>query len=195
MNEELAFYIAETTELMEKAIYSLERELIKIRAGKANPSMLDNVFVDYYGAKTTLGYGIPTILQSISTIKNQDARTIVITPFEKKTIAEIEKAIFQANLGVTPQNDGENIRISLPPPTEERRRDLVKQAKQLGETAKISIRSARKEANEAVKSLIKEGLSEDEGKDGEDKVQQLTNSAIAKVDKILEAKDKEIMTI
>ena len=109
--------------------------------------------------------------------------------------AEIEKEIFQANLSVTPQNDGENIRISLPPPTEERRRDLVKQAKQLGETAKISIRSARKEANEAVKSLIKEGLSEDEGKDGEDKVQQLTNSAIAKVDKILEAKDKEIMTI
>ena len=187
MNEELAFYIAETTELMEKAIYSLERELIKIRAGKAAPDMVQGLMVDYYG--------MPTILQSISTIKNQDARTIVITPFEKKTIAEIEKALFLANLGVTPQNDGENIRISLPPPTEERRRDLVKQAKQLGETAKISIRSARKEANEAVKSLIKEGLSEDEGKDGEDKVQQLTNSAIAKVDKILEAKDKEIMTI
>ena len=98
--------------------------------------MVQGLMVDYYG--------MPTILQSISTIKNQDARTIVITPFEKKTIAEIEKAIFQANLGVTPQNDGENIRISLPPPTEERRRDLVKQTKQLGETAKISIRSAER---------------------------------------------------
>jgi len=187
MNEELAFYLAETTELMEKAIYSLERELIKIRAGKAAPGMVQGLMVDYYG--------MPTILQSIATIKNQDARTIVITPFEKKTIAEIEKAIFQANLGVTPQNDGENIRLRIPPMTEERRRDLVKQSKSEGEQCKIVIRNARKEANETIKDLQKDGLSEDLAKDAESNVQNLTNEHITKVDKMLQLKEEEILTI
>lgn len=187
MSEELQFFLQEAAEMMDKAVVNLERELVKVRAGKASPDMLQGLMVEYYG--------MPTPLQQVANVKNTDARTLLITPYERKLISEIEKSIFQANLGVTPQNDGENIRISLPPTTEERRRDLVKQSKQIGETAKISIRGARKEANEAIKALQKDGLSEDLAKDGEETVQNYTNAAIAKVDKVLEAKEKEIMTI
>lgn len=187
MTEDVDFILDETKQSMSKALKHLEDDLRKVRAGKANPDMLSGVLVEYYG--------MPTPLNQVSSIKLLDARTLIITPFERKIIGDIERAVFQANLGVTPQNDGENIRITIPPMTEERRRDLVKQAKQYGETTKVAIRNARKEGNEAIRSLLKEGLSEDLAKDAEETIQSLTNDNIAKVDKMLMQKEQEIMTI
>jgi ribosome recycling factor len=187
MSEDVEFVLSETKEAMGTAIQHLEIELQKIRAGKASPDMLAGIMVEYYG--------LPTPLNQVANVKTADARSLLITPFERKTIGDIEKAIFQANLGITPQNDGENIRLNLPPLTEERRRDLVKMAKAQGEHAKVAVRNHRKDANETIRSLVKDGLSEDEGKGGEEAVQQMTNSFIGQIDKHIESKETEIMTI
>ena len=173
--------------LMEKAIAHLELELQKVRAGKANPVMLENVMVDYYGSKVPIS--------NTASVNTQDARTLIIQPWEKTMLTPIEKAIQAANLGFNPQNDGVIIRIVVPSLTEERRRDLTKAAKSLGEVAKVAIRNLRKEAMEAVKSLKKDGLPEDEAKDAETKIQTLTDASVLKVDKHIEQKEKEIMTV
>ena len=187
MSEEVNFILESTEDDMKKSISHLEAELAKIRAGRANPSMLDAVFVDYYGAKSQLS--------NVSNINTPDPRTIVIQPWEKSMLVPIEKAIQSANLGFNPQNDGTIIRISVPPLTEERRRDLVKRARGEAEQAKVVVRNARKEANEEIKKLIKNGLPEDEGKTVEEKIQKLTDAYIAKADKHIEIKEKEIMTV
>jgi ribosome recycling factor len=187
MEEEVQLFIDDTKDAMFKALKFLEDDLRKLRAGKASVDMLHGISVEYYG--------MPTALNQLASIKLMDSRTMLITPFERKIIGDIERAIFQSNIGITPQNDGENIRLSIPPMTEERRRDLVKQAKNHGEHCKIAIRNARKDGNEAIRSLIKEGLSEDMGKDAEDKIQQITNDYIHKVDNMLKIKEEEIMTI
>ena len=172
---------------MDKAIDHCESELQKIRAGKASPSMLDDITVEYYGT--------PTPLAQVGSINTPDARTIVIQPWEKSLLAPIEKAIKEANLGVNPQNDGVIIRINVPPLTEERRRDLVKKAKAEAETGKVAIRNIRKDANEKIRKLKADGVSEDEMKVGEAEVQKLTDTYIVKVDKHLEVKEKDIMTV
>jgi len=187
MNEELEFLKEAAVEGMNKAISHLERELQKLRAGKANPQMLEGVKVDYYGTSTKLA--------QISNINTPDPRSIVIQPWEKNMVAPIEKAILAANLGFNPQNDGTIIRVIVPPLTEERRRDLVKKAKEETENTKVGIRGARREAIEAAKKLQKDGLSEDEVKKFEGDVQELTNKHIAKVDKLFEAKEADIMTV
>jgi ribosome recycling factor len=174
-------------ESMEKALNHLEIELAKIRAGKANPSMLDNVMVDFYGSRAPIN--------NAASINTQDARTIIIQPWDKSMLTPIEKAIQQANLGFNPQNDGVIIRIMVPPLTEERRRDLSKTAKSVGEDAKVGIRNARKEAMELVKKLQKDGLPQDEAKDAETKIQNLTDQYVNKTDKHIEQKEKEIMTV
>jgi len=172
---------------MDKAIQHLEIELAKVRAGKANPAILENVLVEYYGSKVPIS--------QTASINTLDARTLVIQPWEKNMLTPIEKAIQLANLGFNPQNDGTVIRISLPPLTEERRKELVKLSKQFVEEAKIGVRNARKEAMETIKKLQKEGLPEDEAKALEQKVQKLTDEYIQKCDKHLELKEKEIMTV
>ncbi len=187
MNEDLKFVLDSAKEAMEKSISHLESELTKIRAGKANPGMLEGIAVDYYGARTPLN--------QVANVNTQDARTIVVQPWEKSMLTPIEKAIQAANLGFNPQNDGVLIRIIVPPLTEERRRDLVKKAKQEAEDAKVGLRSARKEAMEEVKKLQKDGLPEDEAKDAEVKIQQLTDAYAVKCDKHLEQKEKEILTV
>ena len=187
MNEEVQFLLEETKEQMEKALLHLEAELVKVRAGKANPSMLEGVFVDYYGTRTPIN--------QVSNINTQDARTLVIQPWEKSMLTPIEKAVQAANLGLNPQNDGVIIRIIVPALTEERRKDLVKKAKAEAEHAKVTLRTLRREANEAVKKLQKDGMPEDEAKDAETKIQNLTDSYSVKCDKMLEAKEKDIMTV
>ena len=172
---------------MEKTITHLEAELSKIRAGKANPSMLDNVFVDYYGAKTTLG--------NVASVNTQDSRTILVQPWEKTMLTPIEKAIQAANLGFNPQNDGVLIRIIVPPLTEERRKDLVKTSKACGEDAKVGLRNIRKESIDKIKALQKAGLPEDEAKSGETKMQVLVDDFSGKCEKHLEQKEKEILTV
>lgn len=173
--------------LMDKAISHLESELQKVRAGKANPVMLENVMVDYYGSKVPIS--------NTASVNTQDSRTLVIQPWEKSMLTPIEKAIQAANLGFNPQNDGVIIRIVVPALTEERRRDLTKSAKSLGEDAKVAIRNIRKDAMEQVKGLKKDGLPEDEAKDAETKIQNLTDGSVARVDKHIEQKEKEIMTV
>lgn len=187
MNEEVQLYIDEARENMEKAIAHLDAELVKIRAGKANPQMLNGVFVDYYGVNTPLS--------QVSNISTPDAKTIAIQPWEKNMIEPIEKAIMAANLGLNPANNGEIIRINIPPLTEERRKSLVKQVKVEGENAKVSIRTARREANETFKKLQKEGLSEDLARDAEDEVQKITDEFSHKVDELIALKEKDILTI
>ena len=172
---------------MQKAITHLEVELNKIRAGKASPAMLDGVMVDYYGAMTPLS--------QVASINTPEARTLVIQPWEKSLIKNIEKAIIDSNLGLAPSNDGIMIRISVPPQSEDRRKDLVKRAKAEGEHAKVGIRNLRRDANDNIKKLQKAGLPEDLAKDGEAKSQKITDDYITKVDKHLEAKEKDIMTI
>ncbi len=172
---------------MEKAIKHLENELTKIRAGKANPSILENVMVEYYGSKVPVS--------QTSSINTLDARTLLVQPWEKNMLTPIEKAIQVANLGFNPQNDGTVIRISIPPLTEERRKELVKMSKHVVEEAKIGVRNARKEAMENIKKLQKDGMPEDGAKSLEQKVQKLTDEYIAKCDKHMELKEKEIMTV
>ena len=171
---------------MEEAVEHLKKELATVRAGKASPTMFNNVYVDYYGSNT--------LISQVASISNQDARTLMIKPWEKSMLQPIEKAIFAANLGVTPQNNGELIRINVPPLTEQRRKDLAKQAKKIGEDSKVSIRNVRKEANNGIKKLKKD-ISEDEAKKAQGDIQELTNDYIKSVDKIVAAKEKEIMSI
>jgi ribosome recycling factor len=179
--------IAQAKEKMNKAIAHLEEELKGFRAGKANTSILNGLMVDYYGT--------PTPLQQVASVNTPDAKTIVIQPWEKKLIPIIEKVIFDANIGYTPVNNGENIRINIPPLTEERRKELVKKARAEGETAKLSIRNARRDVVEAHKKFQKEGLPEDTCKDAEAVIQKDTDNANKKVDEIIAAKEREIMTV
>ena len=187
MTEEIDFILESTEESMIGSIAHLEKEYVNIRAGKANPAMIGSVFVDYYGAAT--------LLSQVSNINIPDARTITIQPYEKNMLHPIEKAIQVANIGFNPMNNGDIIIISVPPLTEERRRDLVKQAKAEAEDAKIGIRNARKDANTEIKKLEKEGTSEDLCKNAEDDVQTLTNTYIRKIDEILVVKEAEIMKV
>lgn len=187
MSEELNIVLEEAATSMSKAINHLEAELVKIRAGKANPNMLDGITADYYGA--------PTAINQVANVTALDARTISVQPWEKNMLQVIERAIIAANIGINPQNDGVSIRLFLPPLTEERRRELVKRCNGEGEHAKVSIRNIRREAIEDIKKLQKEGLSEDAGKDAEAEVQVLTDKHIALVEKHLAAKEKEIMVV
>jgi len=187
MTEQVKTQIDSTAFLMAKAIDHLEAELGKIRAGKASPQMLDSVYVDYYGSSTPLS--------QVASVNTPDARTLTIQPWEKNMLGPIEKAIFSSNMGLTPQNDGIQIRLNLPPVTEERRLNLVKQSKAEAENCKVSIRNIRRDANEGIKKLIKDGLAEDLAKDAETKIQHLTDAHIVKADKHLETKEKEIMTV
>lgn len=185
--EEIEFILDSTKESMIGSIAHLEKEFLNIRAGKASPQMLGSVFVDYYGSQTPLS--------QVSNVNVPDARTITIQPYEKSMLQTIEKAIMIANLGFNPMNNGENIIINVPPLTEERRRDLVKQAKAEAEDAKISIRNARKDANTDIKKLEKDGTSEDVCKSAEDDIQKLTDSFIRKIDEHLAIKEAEIMKV
>jgi ribosome recycling factor len=187
MSEELQHIQSETESLMKKAINHLETELVKIRAGKANPNMLDGITVDYYGA--------PMPISQVGNIAVLDARTISIQPWEKNMLQPIERAIIAANIGINPQNDGVNIRLFLPPLTEERRKELVKKCNVEGENGKVSIRNIRRDAIEQIKKLQKDGLSEDAAKDAEAIIQELTNRFTLLIEKHLQAKDKEIMAV
>lgn len=183
--EEVNLVLDVAKESMEAAIAHLKKELGKIRAGKAHPSMLDTIYVDYYGASTPLN--------QMSNINTPDARTLSIQPWDKSTLETIEKAIMMANLGLNPQNNGEMIMINVPPLTEERRKSLVKQVKAEGEHAKVSIRNARKDANDEIKQMEKDLISEDLAKDTLEKVQDLTNKYTNRVDEIMDVKEKDIM--
>jgi ribosome recycling factor len=187
MSEELSLQINSVSASMEKAIAHLESELVKMRAGRANPQMFDSVVVDYYGS--------PTAIAQVANISVADARTLTIQPWEKNMLQPIERAIIAANLGVTPQNDGIIIRIFLPPLTEERRKEIVKKVQAEGEHSRIAIRNIRRDAIEGVKKLQKNGLSEDIALDGEKQIQDITNKFIAIIEKLLLAKEKEIMSV
>ena len=185
--EEIEFILDSTKESMIGSIAHLEKEFLNIRAGKATPQMLGSVFVDYYGSQTPLS--------QVSNINVPDARTITIQPYEKSMLQPIEKAIMIANIGFNPMNNGDVIIINVPALTEERRRDLAKQAKAESEDAKIGIRNARKDANTEIKKLEKDGTSEDVCKTAEDDVQKLTDTFIRKVDELLAVKEAEIMKV
>lgn len=185
--EEVSSAMVAAEEGMKKAIGHLEVELAKIRAGKANPQMLDGIMVDYYGS--------PMPISQVGNISVMDARTLSIQPWEKNMLQPIERAIINSNIGVNPQNDGMVIRLFLPPLTEERRKELVKRCQGEGEHSKVAIRNIRRDAIESIKKAQKNGLSEDAAKDAEAEVQELTNTFINKVDRHLEAKEKEIMAV
>jgi len=187
MTDELELIRDEADERMDKAVNHLEYELSHLRAGRANPLLLDGIHVDYYGTSTPLS--------QVSNINTPDAKSILIQPWEKNMLNVIEKAILAANIGMTPINNGEVIRINVPPLTEERRYQLVKQVKQEGETAKISIRTSRKWFLDELKNLEKEGMPEDEEKNGQKLIQETTDKHISMVDKIVETKEKEILTV
>ena len=187
MLEDVQLTLELADDSMKKAISHLETELTKIRAGKANPQMLDGIMVDYYGN--------PTPINQIGNISVLDARTLSIQPWEKNMLQPIERAIIASNIGINPQNDGVNIRLFLPPLTEDRRRELVKKCHAEGENTKVSVRNIRRDAIEGIKKLQKTGLSEDAAKDAEADVQELTNKFILMVDKHLVTKEKEIMAI
>ncbi|UCH14849.1 MAG: ribosome recycling factor [Bacteroidales bacterium] len=187
MEEEVKFCIDEASEKMNKAIHHLQDELMRIRAGKATTALLDGITVDYYSVLTPLN--------QVSNLSTPDAKTIIIQPWDKTMIEPIEKAIMQANIGLNPVNNGELIRIVVPPLTEERRKEIVKQIKSMGENTKVSIRNARRDANEELKKLQKDGLSEDLEKDAENEVQDMTNDFTKKIDDMVESREKDIMTI
>ncbi len=187
MNEELDFILDSTKESMSGAITHLEKQFSNIRAGKASPAMLGSVTVNYYGSQTPLN--------QVGNVATPDARTITIQPFEKSMMQEIEKGIMNANLGFNPMNNGDFVIISVPPLTEERRRELAKQAKAEAEESKIGVRNDRKSANNEIKKLEKEGLSEDLAKNTETDIQNLTDTHIKKIDELLSIKEKEIMTV
>ena len=187
MEDDIKFYIQEAESSMDGSMSHLDKELMKVRTGKASPNLVSNLLVSYYGSDTPMN--------QVANISIADSRTLTIQPWEKAMIQPIEKAIFEANLGVTPQNDGELVRISIPPLTEERRRELVKMAKSMGEDAKVSIRSARKDTMDLIKQAVKDGYPEDSGKDAEDRAQKLTDSYVSKVDTIIKSKETDILTI
>ncbi len=183
--EELELYLEDARESMTKAINHVGHELTKIRAGKANPTMLDGLMVSYYGAMTPL--------QQVASVTTPDARTLFVKPWEKGMIPEIEKAIINGNLGLNPQNDGQQVIINIPMLTEERRRQLVKQVGQECEHGKVSIRNIRKDTNEQLKKI--KGVSEDDVKNAEEKVQKMTDDSITKIDALMKKKEGEIMTV
>jgi len=187
MSDLLELILDDAQDSMKKAIQHLEAELLKIRAGKANPQMLDGLMVDYYGS--------PTPMNQVGNISVMDARTLTIQPWEKNMLQPIERAIINANLGVTPQNDGNIIRLFMPPLTEERRKEYVKRANAEGEHSKVAVRNIRREAIEQIKKLQKDGLSEDITKDSEKRMQETTDRYIALVEKHLATKEKEIMSV
>ena len=187
MGEDIATTIANAEDHMKKAINHLEAELVKVRAGKANPQMIDGISVDYYGS--------PMPINQVANVSVMDARTLSIQPWEKNMLQPIERAIIAANIGINPQNDGNLIRLFLPPLTEERRKELVKKCHNEGEHSKVAIRNIRRDAIEHIKRIQKEGLSEDIAKDAETEVQQLTDKFITAVDKHFESKEKEIMSV
>ena len=180
-------YVKAAEEKMTFAIEYLDEQLSHIRAGKANPKILDCVRVMYYGA--------PVPLTNVATVTVPDARTIMITPWEKKIIKDIEKGIMDSEVGITPENNGEVIRLGIPPLTEERRKQLAKQCKGEGETAKVSVRNARRDGIDALKKAVKDGLAEDEQKNAEAKLQKIHDKYIKQIDDMLAEKDKEIMTV
>ena len=187
MTEELDLIFDELKSSNEKTLGHLENELTKVRAGKATPAMLNGVMVEYYGSMTPL--------QQVANVNTVDARTIVVQPWEKSMLNEIARGIINANLGLNPQNNGEQLMIAVPLLTEERRRELVKRSKTEGENAKVGVRNHRKDAMDMIKDLKNDGLSEDMAKGAEEEVQQITNRFIKKIDDILEVKEKDIMTI
>lgn len=187
VTEELELIMDDAESSMKKAIAHLEAELTKIRAGKASPAMLDGINVEYYGS--------PTPLNQVANVSVLDARTISIQPWEKNMLAAIERAILQANIGITPQNDGVQIRLFMPPLTEERRKELFKKASAEGEHSKVAIRNIRRDCIEDIKKLQKDGLSEDASKDAEKDIQAITDKYIVLVEKHLAAKEKEMMAV
>jgi len=187
MEEELEMSLEIAQENMSEAIERLKRELLRINTGKASPAMVNDLLVDYYGS--------PTPLKQVANVSKSDARTLAIQPWEKSMLAPIERSIFEANLGVTPMNDGELIRIIIPPLTEERRKMLGKRAKAVGEEAKVSVRNARRDGMEAIKKAVKNGYPEDAGKKEEENVQEMTNKFSKEIDGLVAAKDKDIMTV
>ena len=187
MSDELALILEDGQDSMQKAINHLENELIKIRAGKANPQMLDGLTVDYYGSATPMS--------QVANISVMDARTLTIQPWEKNMLQPIERAIIAANIGVTPQNDGNTIRLFMPPLTEERRKEYVKRANAEGEHSKVAVRNIRRDSIEHIKKLTKQGMSEDITKDAEKKMQEMTDKYITLIEKHLSSKEKEIMSV
>jgi ribosome recycling factor len=187
MNEDVELIVEETRDRMQKALEHLEHELARLRAGRSNPALLDGVTVDYYGVNSPLS--------QVSNINTPDPKTILIQPWEKTMLGTIEKAIMAANIGLMPVNNGEVIRINIPPLTEERRHQLVKQVRNEGETAKISVRNARKWANDELKELLKDGLPEDIEKDASEQIQETTHDYNGKVDKVMAMKEKDVMTV
>ncbi len=177
----------DASDRMQKTVEHLEEELLNVRAGKASPNALNGVFVDYYGSQTPVS--------GVASVTVPDAKTILIQPWDKNLIRAIEKAILDSNIGLTPSNNGEQIRLSIPPLTEERRKELVKQVRQEAETARISLRNARRDAVEAFKKAVKEGMPEDESKDGENQVQKLLEKFSKLLDAQIDKKEKEIMTV
>jgi ribosome recycling factor len=185
--EEVELVLDMAKDTMERALKHTQIELTKIRAGRASVNMLDGIQVEYYGLMTPLN--------QVSSITTPDARTIAIKPFERKMINDLERAIINSNVGLAPANDGETIRLNIPPLTEERRKDLVKKVKSEIETARVNFRKVRQEANDELKKLQKDGTSEDEVKKGEDKVQKLTDSYITKAEQLMAAKETDIMSV
>jgi ribosome recycling factor len=180
-------YILDCKSRMDKSIEHLKDELLKIRAGKASPGLVSGLLVDYYGS--------PTPLSQVANIGTPDSKTIAIQPWEKSMLGPIEQAIFKANIGLTPMNDGETVRITIPPLTEDRRKGLVKQAKAAGEDCKVSIRSERTKIMHQIKAEVKDGYPEDEGKRREEEVQKFVNAYGDEIDKLIETKEKDIMTV
>lgn len=187
MNDLIKKQLQDAQAAMDRAILHCESELTKIRAGKASAGMLDGIMVDYYGSATALS--------QVSSINTPDARTLIVQPWEKSLLVPIERAIMEANIGINPQNDGIVIRLVVPPLTEERRKDLVKKVKEEAERGRVTVRNIRKDANEKIKKLKGESVSDDEIKTGEAEVQKITDAYIIKVDKHAEAKEKDVMTV
>ncbi len=179
--------IEKASEQMDQAIAHLERDLLRLRTGKASADLVSDIKVDYYGS--------PTPMSQVANISSGDARSLVIQPWEKSMLAPIERAIFESNIGITPMNDGEAVRINIPPLTEERRRDLAKQAKAYGEDAKISIRNARRDANNVITKEVKDGYPEDMGKAKEKTIQDLTDGHTTRIEETVAKKEKDIMTV
>jgi ribosome recycling factor len=185
--EEVSKIFAEGESAMKKALEHLDHELVKLRTGKASTNLLSDLMVDYYGSPTPLG--------QVANIQVSDARTIIVQPWERNMVGPIERAIINSNLGITPMNDGEIVRLSIPPLTEERRKDLSKKAKNMGEEAKVAVRNVRHKVLDVIKKSVKDGLAEDVGKKKETEIQDMVNRYVATVEKVVEVKEKEIMTV
>lgn len=185
--EEVNKLFSDGESAMKKAMEHLDHELVKLRTGKASTNLLSDLMVDYYGA--------PTPLAQIANIQISDARTIVVQPWERNMVGPIERAIINSNMGITPMNDGEIVRLSIPPLTEERRKDLSKKARGVGEETKVAVRNIRHKVLDGIKKAVKDGLAEDLGKRKESEIQDMVNKYVAMVDKVLEIKEKEIMTV